>query len=190
MQIEFNPEVIERFRLLGYEKRKIATQDFRNDKVEGGEVGHSTLVTALYEVKRRPQSHGPLGKVFLRWKDAGYRHLPWVERNYPLSEGIVAGDAAHAAPELRFLECVARFADLLRGNPWARAGTYAEVLSRLYSLPSAFQEKAEWKEVAELVAKAQELTVKAVAGGTRRLIEIVGSDGSVRIGTDLKARHN
>jgi Ca-activated chloride channel family protein len=158
-QVEFNPEVVERFRLLGYEKRKIATQDFRNDKVEGGEVGHDTLVTALYEVKRRPQSHGVLGKVFLRWKDAAFRHQPWVERNYPLSEGILVGEVAQESAQLRFLECIARFADLLRNNPWARAGSYADVLAGLYALPPEFRERADWKEVAELVAKARELAV-------------------------------
>src|SRR5204862_459505 len=83
VQVEFNPETIERYRLLGYEKRKIADKDFRNDKIDAGEVAHSTLVTALYEIKRKAQSHGALGKVFLRWKDAGYRHLPVIERNYP-----------------------------------------------------------------------------------------------------------
>lgn len=157
VQVEFNQDVVERYRLLGYEKRKIADKDFRNDKIDAGEVAHSTLVTVMYEVLRKPGSHGSLGKVYLRWKDAGYRHLPVVERNYPLSEGILAGAAS---PDLRFLACVARFAELLRGSPWVRDGSYAAVLQQLRQLPPEFQERAEWKEVCELVSKAQELSVQ------------------------------
>ncbi|MCY3024673.1 MAG: von Willebrand factor type A domain-containing protein, partial [Planctomycetota bacterium] len=159
-QVEFNPDVVARYRLLGYEKRKIADKDFRNDKIDAGEVAHSTLITVMYEITRKPGSHGPLGKVFLRWKDAGYRHLPVVERNYPLSEGVMAGDVRAASPELRFLACVARFAELLRGSPWVRDGSYAAVLEQLRQLPPDFQEREDWREVCRLVACAQELSVK------------------------------
>jgi Ca-activated chloride channel family protein len=160
VQVEFNKDVVERYRLLGYEKRKIADKDFRNDKIDSGEVAHSTLVTVMYEILRKPASHGPLGKVFLRWKDAGYRHLPVVERNYPLSEGIAAGDVRNSSPEFRFLACVARFAELLRVSPWVRDSSYAAVLAQLNQLPPDFKDRADWKEVQELVTKAQELSVK------------------------------
>jgi Ca-activated chloride channel homolog len=160
VQVEFNPEVIERYRLLGYEKRKIADKDFRNDKIDAGEVGHSTLVTALYEIRRKAGSHGALGKVFLRWKDAGYRHLPVIERNYPLPEGILASSASQTNPNLRFLACVAEFAELLRNSRWARDGSYAAVLQQLRQLPPNIQSKAEWKEVVNLVTQAQRLSMQ------------------------------
>ena len=160
VQVEFNPEAVERYRLLGYEKRKIADKDFRNDKIDAGEVAHSTLVTAMYEIVRKPGSHGALGKVYLRWKDAAYRHLPVVERNYPLSEGVMSGDVRSASPEFRFLACVARFAELLRGSPWVRDSSYAAVLGRLDELPPDFKGRPEWQEVRELVSRAQALSVK------------------------------
>jgi Ca-activated chloride channel family protein len=160
VQIEFNRDVVERFRLLGYEKRKIANKDFRNDSIVAGEVAHSTLVTAMYEIQRKPGSHGPLGKVYLRWKDAAYKQMVVVERNYPLSEGILVGDVRSASPDLRFLACVARFAELLRGSPWVRDSSYAAVLEQLQQLPAEFKERAEWKEVQELVARAQGLSVR------------------------------
>lgn len=159
-QVEFNPDVVERYRLLGYEKRKIADKDFRNDKIDAGEVAHSTLITVLYEIQRKPSSHGALGKVFLRWKDAGYRHQPVVERNYPLSEGIVAADLQHASPQLRFLACVGRFAELLRGSKWAQDGSYGAVIAQLDQLPGDFRQREDWKEMRDLVARAQQLSVK------------------------------
>jgi Ca-activated chloride channel family protein len=159
-QVEFNPEVVARYRLLGYEKRKIADADFRNDRIDAGEVGHATLVTVLYEVQRRPGAYGPLGKVYLRWKDAAYRHLPVVERNYPLSEGLIAARADQASPELRLLACVAEFAELLRGSRWAADGSYAAVLAQLAQLPQDFRSRPEVQEVAELVGRAQLLTLR------------------------------
>jgi Ca-activated chloride channel family protein len=50
IQVEFNPEKVLAYRLLGYENRAIADQDFRDDKVDAGEVGTGHRVTALYEV--------------------------------------------------------------------------------------------------------------------------------------------
>ena len=50
-QVEFNPKAVSRYRLMGYENRDIADKDFRNDKVDAGEIGAGHTVTALYEVE-------------------------------------------------------------------------------------------------------------------------------------------
>ena len=50
IQIEFNPRVISRYRLIGYENRVMATKDFDNDKKDAGEIGAGHQVTALYEL--------------------------------------------------------------------------------------------------------------------------------------------
>jgi Ca-activated chloride channel family protein len=51
VQVEFDPEVVERYRLLGYENRDIADERFRDDTVDAGEIGAGHSVTALYEIK-------------------------------------------------------------------------------------------------------------------------------------------
>src|SRR4029453_5718949 len=50
IQIEFNPREIASYRLLGYENRILAAQDFNNDKKDAGEIGAGHTVTALYEL--------------------------------------------------------------------------------------------------------------------------------------------
>ncbi|MBN2801591.1 MAG: von Willebrand factor type A domain-containing protein [Deltaproteobacteria bacterium] len=50
IQVEFNPEYVLAYRLLGYENRAISDEDFRNDSVDGGEVGYEHQVTALYQI--------------------------------------------------------------------------------------------------------------------------------------------
>ena len=50
VQVEFNPQTVSRFRLLGYENRRLAQEDFRDDDVDAGEIGSGHSVTALYEI--------------------------------------------------------------------------------------------------------------------------------------------
>ena len=50
IQVEFNPAAISEYRLIGYETRMLAREDFRNDKVDAGEIGAGHSVTAIYEV--------------------------------------------------------------------------------------------------------------------------------------------
>jgi Ca-activated chloride channel family protein len=50
LQIEFNPNQISSYRLIGYENRVLAKEDFKNDKVDAGEIGAGHTVTALYEI--------------------------------------------------------------------------------------------------------------------------------------------
>jgi len=167
-QVEFDPTVVKRYRLLGYEKRKIADADFRNDKIDSGEIGHATLVTAIYEIERHPGAHGALGKIFLRWKDAALPHRPVVERNYALSEGLIASSREAADANLRFLACVAEFAELMRHSRWARDGSYAAVLEELNRLPDEIRARPEWSEVRALVWQAHVLSMRKWLEGLKR----------------------
>jgi Ca-activated chloride channel family protein len=50
IQVEFNPEKIAEYRLIGYETRALKREDFNNDKVDAGEIGSGHRVTAIYEI--------------------------------------------------------------------------------------------------------------------------------------------
>ncbi|HTN37419.1 MAG TPA: VWA domain-containing protein [Arachidicoccus sp.] len=50
IQVEFNPAVVQAYRLIGYENRALEAQDFKNDQVDAGEMGSGQTVTALYEI--------------------------------------------------------------------------------------------------------------------------------------------
>ncbi len=50
LQIEFNPTKVQGYRLIGYENRMLAKEDFNNDKKDAGELGSGHTVTALYEI--------------------------------------------------------------------------------------------------------------------------------------------
>ncbi|MPT31168.1 MAG: DUF3520 domain-containing protein, partial [Chryseobacterium sp.] len=50
IQIEFNPKFVKSYRLIGYENRKLNNEDFKNDKIDAGELGIGHTVTAIYEI--------------------------------------------------------------------------------------------------------------------------------------------
>ena len=50
IQIEFNPSLVQAYRLIGYENRKLRPEDFKNDAIDAGELGSGHTVTALYEI--------------------------------------------------------------------------------------------------------------------------------------------
>ena len=69
IQVDFDPEKVQSYRLLGYENRDVADDKFRDDKEDGGEIGSGHDVTALYEVKLREGASGQFATVYLRYKD-------------------------------------------------------------------------------------------------------------------------
>ncbi len=67
IQVEFNPEVVRSYRLLGYENRRVADDDFRDNSVDAGEVGAGHSVTALYEMKLIDGANGILATAKIRY---------------------------------------------------------------------------------------------------------------------------
>ncbi|HEY1175549.1 MAG TPA: von Willebrand factor type A domain-containing protein [Phytomonospora sp.] len=68
-QVAFDPETVEEFHLVGYDNRRVADEDFRDDRVDGGEVGPGHTVTALYAVRTEPGAEGHLATATVRWLD-------------------------------------------------------------------------------------------------------------------------
>ncbi|MCB1182390.1 von Willebrand factor type A domain-containing protein [bacterium] len=140
VQVEFDPARVRRWRLLGYENRDVADEDFRNDAVDAGEVGADHQVTALYEVKledaeapewdgvdlsarRGGDARERIGTIRLRWEAPAHdtAHAGMVtEIERPLRRGDVSADAADGSLALRVQTVVAEFAEILRGSYWAK----------------------------------------------------------------------
>ena len=149
IQVEFNPATVSEYRLIGYETRMLAREDFNNDKVDAGDVGSGQTVTALYEVtpvggpgtvdglryasaaaveRRCAQcgTGGELGFVKIRYK------LPKSDTSRLISTPIDLRSAyttfAAAPQDARFATGVAAFAELLRGGKYNGTMTWDDVL--------------------------------------------------------------
>jgi Ca-activated chloride channel family protein len=121
IQVDFNHEVVSRFRLLGYENRRLNHEEFRDDTVDAGEVGSGHQVTALYEVKLHPDATGKMATVSIRYADADNHQVHEVSKDISVSQLHESFDAAPAT--FRLAAAVAEFAEILRESYWAKDGS-------------------------------------------------------------------
>ncbi len=148
IQVEFNPAAVAAYRLIGYENRVLANQDFNDDTKDAGEIGAGHTVTALYEVvpaglASEPDVAAGLPVVDpLKYQEAkelapaaGSGELLTVKLRYKEPDGDVSQliekpvvDAglslAEASPDFTFAAAVASFGMILRGSPHAGDATY------------------------------------------------------------------
>ncbi|MGW4052966.1 YfbK domain-containing protein [Streptomyces sp. NPDC004779] len=114
-QVAFDRETVERFRLIGYENREVADEDFRDDRVDGGEVGAGHTVTALYVVKTRPGASGRIATATVRWLDPESRS-PQERSGGVEAAALRAGLWDSGRDSLQLSAISAYFADRLRGG--------------------------------------------------------------------------
>jgi Ca-activated chloride channel family protein len=144
IQVEFNPARVQAYRLLGYENRMLAKEDFADDKKDAGEMGAGHTVTALYEVV--PTGATPVAlegdsltyqRVTLRSTASGSPDLLTVRLRYKEPTGSrsrllstpVVDRGERSGDDLRFASAVAAFAMVLRDSEYKGSATYDLVLA-------------------------------------------------------------
>ena len=153
IQVEFNPAQVASYRLLGYENRIMAAEDFKDDKKDAGEIGAGHGVTALYEIVPTAAAENPPGAEPLKYQpnetvaakpeaavDGGPASselltvkLRYKEptgdtstlREFPLEDTGTTFE--NASTNLRFAAAVAEFGMLLRGSAHRGEATLAHV---------------------------------------------------------------
>ncbi|MGZ3099216.1 YfbK domain-containing protein [Streptomyces sp. H72] len=160
-QVAFDPEAVAEFRLVGYENREVADDDFRDDRVDGGEVGPGHTVTALYAVRVRPGADGRLATATVRWLDPRTR-APH-EESADMETGDLDDSVWEADRGLRVTATAAYFADALRSFGDDRHGSLpgAPGLGRLAEHAGTLADRTEDEDVrrlAEAIATADRLT--------------------------------
>ena len=146
IQVEFNPELVQAYRLIGYENRKLNDEDFNDDKKDAGELGSGHTVTALYEIipvgatgggsidplkyqqnKQTPKrKHGnEMMTVKLRYKE------PTGTKSQLISAVINDKDTPlmKSSDNFRWAAAVAEFGMLLRDSEFKGQSSYLQVVS-------------------------------------------------------------
>ena len=151
IQVEFNPAQVQAYRLIGYENRLLAREDFNNDKIDAGEIGAGHTVTALYEVvpvgAEAPEAQNgtmtalkyqrPVGgKLFtpvalsdelltvsIRYKEPAAEESRKLE--FPLRDNGARFE--NASQDFKFAAAVAGFGMILRESPYRGTATLADV---------------------------------------------------------------
>jgi Ca-activated chloride channel homolog len=147
-QVTFDPSTVDAYRLVGYDDRQLSASAFRNDRVDGGEVGAGHAVTALYIVRFRSgvRSGSHVADVNVRWQDPLTRNAS--ETSDEVTAGEIAGRFTSADPHLRLAYAAAFFAETLKSTRYA-----AEVrLPELAAIAADANEELNDPKVDELTA--------------------------------------
>ncbi len=166
LQVEFNPATVKGYRLIGYENRRLATEDFNDDSKDAGEIGMGHSVTALYEIaldgseQEVPQpttkyqsaesnNSSDLATLSVRYKE------PDSDNSNLLERVLTADDISeNPSDNLKFAECVTEFGMLLRDSDYKGTSSAENILAMLDEIPEFIDD--EYKtEFAELVATWQ-----------------------------------
>lgn len=158
VQVEFNPDTVERWRLVGFENRAVADEDFRDDSVDAGEIGAGHSVTALYEIKLADDADPGAGvaTVFLRWEDPEDGTITEMNRELLVSE-LVAGYSELPA-RFRLATTVAAYAEILRDSYWADTLHLDDVAAEASRLAGELAGDEDVAELAELAGRAADLS--------------------------------
>ena len=166
VQVDFNPEVVSRYRLLGYENRRVADEDFRDDTVDAGEIGANHSVTALYELKLNDGAWGRIGTVRVRYQnpdtDADTREVVEVSRE--IRRDQLASRFSDASPSFQLAAVVAEYAEILRESYWAQDGSLDDVVNEARRVRQLLPGQLNVAEFTELTARTQLISAQ---GGRR-----------------------
>jgi len=152
VQVDFNPDVVRSYRLIGYENRDVADVDFRNDTVDGGEIGAGHSTTALYELKLRPDKAGDIATTYVRYKDADTFEVTEFSATFETSQ--IAGGFESVSDSFALASVVTEFAEILRESYWAKGASPADTLDRTRQLSNLFEKDPDVKELIDLIDKA------------------------------------
>lgn len=161
IQVEFNEDTVSRFRLIGYENRRMEHEDFRNDEADAGEIGSGHSVTALYEIKlQKGVDKGRLATVNIRHEDPDSAKVTEVKQKLRIEE--LKEKFEDSSTSFQFAASVAQFAEILRNSYWAKDGKLADVQRTLKEILSLLtsdtpQSKEQTDELFSLVRKARRL---------------------------------
>jgi Ca-activated chloride channel homolog len=180
IQVEFNPAYVSEYRLIGYENRLLAEQDFDNDAVDAGDIGAGHQVTALYEIvpagnrgwlpdRRYPANrreaegadNGELAFLRLRYKLPGQQDSRLIEQ--PVSAALVRSARAPSG-DTAFAAAVAAYGQLLRGDTNLNGFSFAD--SRRLAQRARVDDfwRREFVRLTELAERHQQLALGGASG--------------------------
>ena len=141
LQLEFNPQYVKEYRLVGYENRTLANEDFEDDKKDAGEIGAGHTVTALYELiptkgattdglrYQKQVKEGfanELAFLKIRYKDPVVKDAKSVEESTPIPFTLT--DFSQTDDDYRFAAAVAEWGMILRNSKYKAKSSYKQVI--------------------------------------------------------------
>jgi len=160
-QVDFNSDVVAQYRLIGYENRAIANQDFRNDTVIAGGMNAGHNATAIYQVFLRPLPPGvasaarrKIATVYLRWSDPTTLQPQELAGDISTTDLVQTFDQTSARFQMNAV--VAEYAEILRRSPYSHT-TLNELSGYAWQAARMLPNDPDVQEFAGLVQRASTL---------------------------------
>lgn len=160
INVTFNADKVEKFRLIGYENKMMSEEDFNDENKDAGEIGSGHTVTAVYEIKLKDgtaenagnETLAEFASVKIRCKDPDSNENIEIDKSFDFDLYTAMPDEDGA-----FIACVTEFGLLLRESQYKGTASWQGLLSRLTNLTSVNGANADEfrTEFLELVKKAQ-----------------------------------
>ena len=163
IQVEFNPDTVLSYRLLGFENRDVADEDFRDNTVDAGEVGLGQSSTALYELELAGRSRDRSSRDWLATATLRYQR-PRRGSITEIEAGITGADVARsfasASPHFRLAAVAAEFAEVLRQSPFVeyRDADMGLLSEEAWYASDDLRRDRDAEELAQLIEEARRLT--------------------------------
>jgi len=158
VQVVFDPDIVDEYRLIGFENRGVLDSDFRNDAVDAGELGAGHQVTAMYEVELARGvdlgDGGEIGEVFLRWEDPESGEVREINEDIDLRD--VEDRWADTAQDFKLATVVTTFGEIMRDNPFADDVSIDDLLVEAERLDEGLDTDKS-AELVDLIGRAIEL---------------------------------
>ena len=158
VQVEFDPDAVRSYRLLGYENRDIEDESFRDDTQDAGELGIGHSSTALYELElssRAREERDTIATVRMRYERPATGTI--VELVTHLPRSAVERSFESASPHFRLAAVAAEFAEILRDSPYAPSRISRELQYQADAVADDLHRDADAAELASLIDTARRL---------------------------------
>ena len=155
VQVEFNPDRVGSYKLLGFEKHRLNQEDFRNDQVDAAELAAAEAGVALYQFQPRPDGRGDVGTVSVRFRDMSTGEM--VERRWSIPYRPDVPRPEQASPSIRLATAAAMVAAKLGGGPLGEVVQLESLASLASGLPAPWAQSPRVQQLQQMIQQAREI---------------------------------
>lgn len=153
VQVHFNPERVSRYRLIGFEKDRLKTEDFRNDAVDAAELAAAEAGQAIYQVELLPEGKGDIGEVSVRFRDTASSQM--VERKWTIAHEASAPAWDRASPSMQLAGLAMFAAEKLKGGAVGEMVTFRDWQALRANVQQFYRQNQRVSQLMEMIRQIE-----------------------------------
>ncbi|MDG2383788.1 MAG: von Willebrand factor type A domain-containing protein [Pirellulaceae bacterium] len=158
VQIEFNPQRVGHYKLLGFEKHRLQQEDFHDDNVDAAEMAAAEAGVAIYQFEPKADGEGDVGSVSVRFRDLSTGQM--IENRWPIPYDANAPRFDRANPALRIAGSAALLAAKLKGTALGETVELKALSDVLAGLPTRYRDAKRLQQLQQMIQQARQMSGK------------------------------